>query len=73
MQISEAFFSDIKSAPPDPMIGRYIAYLNDSSPLKMNLVVGAYRDEFEKPYVFQVVRKVEDEIINDPSLDKVIK
>lgn len=38
----------------------------------MNLGVGAYRDDNEKPYVFEVVRRVEKEIVNDPSLDKVI-
>lgn len=36
----------------------------------MNLGVGAYRDDNEKPYVFQVVRKVEQELANDKSLDK---
>jgi aspartate aminotransferase len=37
----------------------------------MNLGIGAYRDDNEKPYVFQVVRKVDLEIANDKSLDKV--
>lgn len=36
----------------------------------MNLGVGAYRDDNEKPYVFEVVRKVEKEILSDASLDK---
>lgn len=36
----------------------------------MNLGVGAYRDDNEKPYVFKVVRKVDLEIANDAKLDK---
>jgi len=36
----------------------------------MNLGIGAYRDDNEKPYVFNVVRKAEQEILNDKSLDK---
>ena len=37
----------------------------------MNLGVGAYRDDNEKPYVFNVVRKSEQEILNDKTLNKV--
>jgi aspartate aminotransferase len=37
----------------------------------MNLGVGAYRDDNEKPYVFDVVKRVEKEIVNDATLDKV--
>jgi len=36
----------------------------------MNLGVGAYRDDNEKPYPFEVVKRVDLEISNDKSLDK---
>lgn len=71
MQRLEDIFSHLKQAPPDPILGTAIAYKNDPSPVKMNLGIGAYRDDFEKPYVFQIVRKVEEEILKDPTLDKV--
>jgi aspartate aminotransferase len=60
-------------APPDPILGTAIAYKNDTSKDKINLGVGAYRDDNEKPYVFNVIRKVEKEIANDHTMDKVRK
>ena len=47
-----------------------INFKNDKDAKKVNLGVGAYRDDKGKPYVFPVVRKVEQEIVNDPTLDK---
>lgn len=58
-------------APVDPILGTALAYNADKDPKKVNLGVGAYRDDAEKPYVFKVVKKVEQEIINDPKLNKV--
>jgi aspartate aminotransferase len=45
-------------------------FKNDKDPKKVNLGVGAYRDNSGKPYVFPIVKKVELEIVNDASLDK---
>lgn len=58
-------------APADPILGTAIAYKEDKDPNKVNLGIGAYRTEEEKPYVFQVVREVEADLIKDTSLDKV--
>ena len=58
-------------APPDPILGTALAYKEDTDPKKVNLGIGAYRTEEEKPYVFQVVREVEAELLQDKSLDKV--
>jgi aspartate aminotransferase len=66
-------FGKIPMAPVDPILGTALAYNADKDPKKVNLGVGAYRDDNEKPYVFKVVRKVEQEIINDPKLNKVKK
>jgi aspartate/tyrosine/aromatic aminotransferase len=41
-------------APPDPILGTAIAYRADTDANK-----GAYRDDNGNPYVFDVVRKVE--------------
>lgn len=46
-------------APPDPIIGVNNAFNSDADPRKVNLGVGAYRDDNSKPYIFKIVRKVE--------------
>ena len=45
-------------------------FKNDKDPKKVNLGVGAYRDNNGKPFVFPIVKKVELEIVNDKTLDK---
>lgn len=65
-------FSHIVAAPPDPIFGITLAYKADTSDKKIDLGVGAYRTDEEKPYVFDIVRKVEKEIANDHSLNKVL-
>ena len=65
-------FAKVPMAPPDPIIGVNVAFNADTDPRKVNLGVGAYRDDNAKPYVFKVVRKVEQEILNDQTLNKVI-
>jgi aspartate aminotransferase, mitochondrial len=44
--------------PPDPILGVTEAFKRDTNPNKMNLGVGAYRDDNGKPYVLPSVRKV---------------
>ena len=73
--ISRYFFSNVFAkvpmAPPDPILGINAAYANDIDSRKINLGVGAYRDDNLKPVVFSVVRKVEELIMADKSLNKV--
>lgn len=45
--------------PPDPILGVTEAFKRDTNPKKMNLGVGAYRDDQGKPYVLNCVRKVQ--------------
>lgn len=71
MQRFSSKFAKIPMAPVDPILGTALAYNADKDANKVNLGVGAYRDDNEKPYVFKTVRKVEQEIINDPKLNKV--
>lgn len=52
-------FAKVPMAPPDPIIGVGVAFNADTDKNKVNLGVGAYRDDNSKPYVFKVVRKVE--------------
>lgn len=42
-------------------------YDSDPSPNKVDLGIGAYRTNDGKPYVLQVVRKVEKEMLEDPA------
>lgn len=63
-------FGTIKMAPPDPILGISQAFAADKSPNKINLGVGAYRDNNGKPYVFNVVRKAEEAVIADKSYNK---
>jgi aspartate/tyrosine/aromatic aminotransferase len=55
-------FSHVTMAPPDPILGTAIAYNNDKSADKVNLGIGAYRDDNGKPYIFKIVKKVEEEV-----------
>ena len=50
-------------APPDPILGTGAAFKKDTSSDKINLGVGAYRDEDGKPYVFKSVKKVEEALM----------
>lgn len=44
--------------PPDPILGITEAFKKDANPKKINLGVGAYRDDNGKPYVLPSVKKV---------------
>ncbi|TPX34456.1 aspartate transaminase [Synchytrium microbalum] len=52
------------AGPPDPILGVSEAFKADSNPKKMNLGVGAYRDDKGKPYVLNCVKKAEEIIFN---------
>ena len=44
--------------PPDAILGVTEAYKKDTNPKKINLGVGAYRDDNGKPYVLPSVKQV---------------
>jgi len=50
--------------PPDAILGVTEAFKKDTNPLKMNLGVGAYRDDNGKPFVLPSVRKAEELILS---------
>lgn len=52
-------WNDIPLAPPDKILGISEAYQKDSNSQKINLGVGAYRDNSGKPIVFPSVKKAE--------------
>lgn len=44
--------------PPDAILGVTEAYKKDTNPKKINLGVGAYRDDSGKPFILPSVKKV---------------
>jgi hypothetical protein len=53
-----SWWAHVEMGPPDPILGVTEAYKRDTNSKKMNLGVGAYRDDNGKPYVLPSVRKV---------------
>jgi len=56
-------WSNVPAGPPDPILGVTEAFKACPSPLKMNLGVGAYRDQDGKPFVLPSVRQAEAAIV----------
>lgn len=52
-------FDHVPKAPVDPIFGVKQAYTNDKDPNKVDLGVGAYRDNDGKPWVLPAVREAE--------------
>jgi len=66
-------FGHLTLAPLDPILGTTIKWRADKSELKMNLGVGAYRSDEEKPVVFEIVKHVEKELLEELNTNKVNK
>ncbi|KAK4198352.1 putative aspartate aminotransferase [Triangularia verruculosa] len=56
----------VPQAPEDPLFGLMRAYKADTSPDKVDLGIGAYRDDNAKPWVLPVVKKADEILRNDP-------
>ncbi|CAG8775524.1 28898_t:CDS:2 [Dentiscutata erythropus] len=69
MAATQSIFQDVPRAPPDIIFNLTATYKADTFEQKVNLGVGAYRDDNGKPWVLPVVKKAEREIINDPQID----
>uniref|UniRef100_A0A0N5BSK1 Aspartate aminotransferase n=1 Tax=Strongyloides papillosus TaxID=174720 RepID=A0A0N5BSK1_STREA len=63
------WFKDVPMGPPDAILGVTEAYKKDKNEKKINLGVGAYRDDQGKPWVLPSVRAAEKRII-EKELDK---
>ncbi|GAA5979485.1 hypothetical protein JCM11641_005409 [Rhodosporidiobolus odoratus] len=62
-------FRSTPLAPADPIFALTAGYQADKHPKKVNLGVGAYRDNAGKPFVLPVVRKAKKILADDDSLD----
>ncbi|KAJ1658938.1 Aspartate aminotransferase, cytoplasmic [Dispira simplex] len=61
----ESVFSNVPLAPPDAILNLSTLYKADESTEKVDLGVGAYRDNEGKPWVLPVVRKAEEIIFQN--------
>ena len=62
--------SHVTQAPADPLLSLQILFREDKFEQKVNLGIGAYKDENGKSYVFPVVREAEAKIVANHTLDK---
>lgn len=59
------YFPEIKELPPDPLFGLKARYTKDSRSDKVDLGIGAYRDNNGKPWILPAVKLAEKKLIND--------
>ncbi|KIY50962.1 PLP-dependent transferase [Fistulina hepatica ATCC 64428] len=62
-------FQSVPLAPPDSIFKLTAAYKADTFKDKVNLGVGAYRDDDNKPWILPVIKKATNLLLNDPNLD----
>lgn len=61
-----SFFTEIKQLPPDPLFGLKARYTADSRTDKVDLGIGAYRDNLGKPWILPAVRAAEKKLVSSP-------
>lgn len=59
-------FSELDTLPPDALFGVNSACQADESEDKINLTVGAYRDDDGRPFVLKSVKQAKEIIVKDP-------
>lgn len=62
-------FAGVQTAPPIAIFALSRAYQQDPHPNKVDLGIGAYRDDTARPWVLPVVRKAQLAIANDETLN----
>ncbi|KAF8078050.1 aspartate amino-transferase [Lyophyllum atratum] len=67
--MSAELWQEVPLAPPDSIFKLTAAYKADPYEKKVNLGVGAYRDDDNKPWVLPVVQKASQILLSDTSLD----
>ncbi|KAK9946691.1 hypothetical protein M0R45_012139 [Rubus argutus] len=66
----DSVFAHIPHVPEVPLYAMLVAFSKDPTPLKLNLGIGVYRTEDGKPFLLNVVRRVERLLVNDMSTFK---
>jgi aspartate aminotransferase, mitochondrial len=67
-QAAFSTWSSLQSAPPDPILGLNEAFKKETNPKKVLLGMGVYRDDANKPYILNCIRKAE-KIILEKQMD----
>ena len=67
----ESIFNHITNVPAPEPFKLTADYNADGYPQKVNLGVGAYRDECGKPWILPVVKKAETELAKDINEEKI--
>jgi len=62
---SQGMFSTVQELPPDKIFFTKSAFKADTDSRKINLGIGAYRTNDGKPYVLNIVKKVEADLLAD--------
>jgi len=58
-----SWWTGVEMGPPDPILGVTEAFKKDKNPKKMNLGVGAYRDDAGKPFILPSIKKAEMKVV----------
>ena len=66
---AQSTWSQVQQGPPDAILGITEAFKKDVNDKKINLGVGAYRDDKGKPYVLPSVKTAEQKVVQQ-NLDK---
>lgn len=61
---STQWWKDVPLGPPDIILGIFEAFKVDTNPNKIDLSVGAYRDNHGKPYVLKSILKAEQNLVD---------
>lgn len=61
-----SYFPGIQELPPDPLFGLKARFTADSRTDKVDLGIGAYRDNSGKPWILPAVKKAEAKLIASP-------
>ncbi|MFS8027987.1 hypothetical protein Hanom_Chr16g01505181 [Helianthus anomalus] len=64
-----SWWKNVEPAPKDPILGVTEAFLADTSPHKVNVGVGAYRDDNGKPVVLECVREAERRVAGNLNME----
>jgi len=67
---TSSFLEDVPLGPPDAILGIASAFRACTAENKVNVCVGAYRDENGKPWVLPSVRKAEELLLQSPTQNK---
>jgi hypothetical protein len=71
-QTVTGIWQDVPEAAPDAILGIAAAYRSCNNPHKVNVCVGAYRDDNGQPYVLPTVRKAEYRLLEQDEVKEYL-